>query len=150
MHPQDPQTRRAIQGRRAYEQLIDRHVGPALDQALAALSAHDPALATRQAHAAGEACRGIAPRWARVLHARGVQAHHQLSAALPSKIVTPGGILSVSADEEYPGYIISVDESGAAVVEWHPEHQSIVVRTYNNHDEEPQHYHRWDGSAVPQ
>lgn len=67
-----------------------------------------------------------------------------------SEIPTPGGVIRAIADpdDDYGGIALTIDGQVAAVVEWHPIHHSMVLRTYNNHDEEPQHYHRWDGSAL--
>ncbi len=67
-------------------------------------------------------------------------------------IATPQGPLTVVADdsniEDYPGFSVLVGETLAAVVEWHSEKHTIVLRTYNDHEDEPQHYHRWDGTAL--
>ena len=67
-----------------------------------------------------------------------------------SEVPTPGGIVRAIADpdDDYGGIALSIDGQVAAVVEWHPDHQSMVLRTYNDHDEEPQHYHRWDGEPL--
>lgn len=66
-------------------------------------------------------------------------------------VKTPGGSLTVSVDEtldEYPGVSIDINGSLAAVVEWHTDRHCFVLRTYNDHDEDPQHYHQWDGTAI--
>ncbi len=68
----------------------------------------------------------------------------------PSTIITPAGTLRVMSDTDgdYPGYDILIDGAVAAAVEWHPVHQAIVIRSYKKTDENPQHYHRWDGTPV--
>jgi hypothetical protein len=68
----------------------------------------------------------------------------------PAAITTPGGVLTVQGDddpdlEHYPGYAIAIDGEIAAVVEWHPNYQTVVLRTYTvRNDVESQSYHRWD------
>ncbi len=67
-------------------------------------------------------------------------------------ISTPEGPLTVVADdsniEDYPGFSVLVGETLAAVVEWHSEKHTIVLRTYNDHEDEPQHYHSWNGTPL--
>ncbi len=72
-------------------------------------------------------------------------------ADIPAYIDTPGGLLTVRGDNQsrYPGYSIWIDNTEAAGVEWHPEHHSLVLRTFNGHDKNPQHYHKWDGAPLP-
>ena len=54
--------------------------------------------------------------------------------------------------EQYPGYAIAVDGEIAAAVEWHPDYQAVVLRTYTTRDDlETQAYHRWDtGEILPE
>lgn len=67
-------------------------------------------------------------------------------------IPTPGGTLRVAAHpdmmDDYPGFALFINDQLAAVVEWHVGEQSFALRTYNDHDDEPQHFHRWDGSPL--
>lgn len=67
-----------------------------------------------------------------------------------TEIRAPGGAVRVHADPDdiYCGMALSIDDTIAAVVEWHPDYRSFVIRTYNGHDDEPQHYHRWDGTDL--
>ncbi|NMP24941.1 hypothetical protein [Sulfobacillus harzensis] len=69
-----------------------------------------------------------------------------------TEIQTPGGTLTVAADasdfDAYPGFAVFIEDQLAAVVEWHVEERAFALRTYNDSDEEPQHYHRWDGTLV--
>ncbi len=69
-----------------------------------------------------------------------------------TEIRTPGGTLTVAADDSYldayPGFAVFIEGKLAAVVEWHVDEQAFALRTYNDHDDEPQHYHRWDGTAL--
>ncbi len=72
--------------------------------------------------------------------------------SVPAAILTPGGVIAVAgdADEEYPGYSIHLNGRLAAVVEWHPQHQCFVLRTYTD---DPAHveahcYHKWDGTPL--
>lgn len=72
-----------------------------------------------------------------------------------------GSILAASetGDPDYPGLCMTVDGAVAAVVEWHPEHEEIVVRLYvspeayeasGNVDEEPVAYFGWrTGRPLP-
>ncbi len=50
-------------------------------------------------------------------------------------------------DDAYPGMAIDLDGVTAAVVEWHPTHQTLVVRAYRADAEEPHRYYRWDTGA---
>ena len=75
----------------------------------------------------------------------------------PAAITTPGGVLTVQGDDDldsdlYPGYAIAVDGEIAAVVEWHPDYQAVVLRTCTVRDDvESQSYHRWDtGETLPE
>lgn len=75
----------------------------------------------------------------------------------PTAITTPGGVLTVQGDDDintdlYPGYAIAVDGEIAAVVEWHPDYQAVVLRTYTMRDDvESCAYHRWDtGETLPE
>ncbi len=75
----------------------------------------------------------------------------------PTTITTPGGVLTVQGDDDintdlYPGYAIAVDGEIAVVVEWHPDYQAVVLRTYTMRDDvESQSYHRWDtGETLPE
>ncbi len=43
---------------------------------------------------------------------------------------------------------LDVDGVTAAVVEWHPTHQTLVVRAYHANAEEPSSYYRWDTGAA--
>ena len=69
-------------------------------------------------------------------------------------VSVPNGTIAVTADssdvheEGYPGMGLFINDQLAAVVEWHPDYRSFVIRTYNDHDDEPQHYHRWDGTPL--
>jgi hypothetical protein len=60
------------------------------------------------------------------------------------------GTLTVVGGKEpdYPGYAIEINGQTAAVVEWHPEYQTFVLRTYTATDEEPHTYHTWDGRRL--
>lgn len=51
--------------------------------------------------------------------------------------------LMADADDDSPGIALTINGALAAVVEWNSANQSLVIRTYNHHDEEPQSYHRW-------
>lgn len=66
-------------------------------------------------------------------------------------VTTPGGVIQAvaDADDGYPGIVLQIEGTVAAVVEWHPEHKCLVLRTYNANQDDPQHYHRWDGTALP-
>lgn len=66
------------------------------------------------------------------------------------KVWTPGGTIRAVADPDgdSPGIALTIDGTVAAVVEWHPEQQSIVLRTYNPHEDTPQHSYRWDDTAL--
>ncbi len=75
----------------------------------------------------------------------------------PAIIPTPGGVLTVQGDDDtdpahYPGYAIAIDGEIAAVVEWHPDYQAVVLRTYTVRDDvESRAYHRWDtGETLPE
>jgi hypothetical protein len=81
----------------------------------------------------------------------------RLLSQAPAAIPTPGGVLTVQGEddpdpEQYPGYAIAVDGEIAAIVEWHPDYQAVVVRTYTMRDDlESQAYHRWDtGEILPE
>lgn len=67
-------------------------------------------------------------------------------------IPTPGGTLRVEASldmiEDYPGFSVYINNQLAAVVEWHLDEHTFALRTYNEEDGEPQHYHRWDGTLL--
>lgn len=69
-----------------------------------------------------------------------------------TKIHTPGGTLAVAADnsylDAYPGFAVFIEGALASVVEWHEDERTFALRTYNDHDEEPQHYHRWNGTPL--
>lgn len=60
------------------------------------------------------------------------------------------GTLTVVGGQEpdYPGYAIEINDQTAAVVEWHPEYQALVLRTYTVTDDEPHTYHTWDGRRL--
>lgn len=60
------------------------------------------------------------------------------------------GTLAVVGGKEpdYPGYAIEINDQTAAVVEWHPEYQAFVLRTYTASDDEPHTYHTWDGRRL--
>ena len=72
-------------------------------------------------------------------------------ADIPAYIATPGGMLTVHGDahDQYPGYSIWIDNAEAAVVEWDSDFRCLVLRTYNDHDDEPQYYHQWNGTPLP-
>ncbi|NMP24685.1 hypothetical protein [Sulfobacillus harzensis] len=63
-----------------------------------------------------------------------------------TEIRTPGSTLTVGADDSYldayPGFAVFIEGKLAAVVEWHVDERAFALRTYNDHDGEPQHYHR--------
>jgi hypothetical protein len=64
--------------------------------------------------------------------------HHQLT------------VFSLPDDDDYPGMAIKVDGECAAVVEWHPTYQTLVIRTYRAEAEDPHRYYRWDtGAPLP-
>ncbi len=67
------------------------------------------------------------------------------------RVNTPAGVLTIdTGDTEYPGIAILLNEQLAAVVEWHPEYQTIVIRSYTEDNDEPHIYHRWDnGQNLP-
>ncbi|NMP24912.1 hypothetical protein [Sulfobacillus harzensis] len=69
-----------------------------------------------------------------------------------TELRTPGGTLTVAANasdfDDYPGFAVFIEDQLAAVVEWHVEERTFALRTYNDSDEEPQHFHRWDGTAL--
>ena len=69
----------------------------------------------------------------------------------PVRIATAGGVIAAAFDTtagNYPGISILIDNTIAAVVEWHETEQCLVLRTYNDHNDDPQHYHRWDGTSL--
>ena len=65
-------------------------------------------------------------------------------------VSTPGGMITAEADPDapYPGIALSINGTGATVVEWHEVEQCFVLRTYNDHEDESQPYHRWDGTPI--
>ena len=72
----------------------------------------------------------------------------------PAAIQTPGGVITVQGGDEdeedgYPGYSVHINGRIAAVVEWHAEYQCFVLRTYTYGNDEPIHYHTWDGKPLP-
>ena len=59
---------------------------------------------------------------------------------------------TASAEPDYPGIYVMVDDVVAAVVEWHSTYQTVVIRGYSaetvdNPEGDPVHYHRWDTGA---
>jgi len=69
-------------------------------------------------------------------------------------VSAPGGTIEMSANpgdvhkQDYPGMNLLINDRLAVVVEWHPKYQNFVIRTYNDHDDEPQYYHCWDGTPL--
>lgn len=72
----------------------------------------------------------------------------------PAVIATPGSVLTIQGDDHpdpthYPGYAIAIDGHIAAVVEWPPDYQAVVVRSYAVDDDTPRACFRWDtGEAL--
>ncbi len=67
-----------------------------------------------------------------------------------------GSVLAVLRDDDpdYPGLAITLNDVLAAVVEWHPDYGTPVVRLYGapelDPDGEPLAYYRWDtGESLP-